>query len=99
MDTEWSDILLLNFLHTATELMENLKEREQLLSLLCHTINGFTDDLDGEKTTQMTGETVSKLCKKISCWIVKTVNHTMMQLRFVSSPTHLSHSMDRCESV
>lgn len=63
MDTEWSDILLLNFLHTATELMENLKEREQLLSLLCHTINGFTDDLDGEKTTQMTGETVSKLCK------------------------------------
>ena len=45
-------MVLLNFLHMITELMENLKERDQLLTLLAQSINGFTDDEYDDKQSR-----------------------------------------------
>lgn len=50
METEWSDILLLKYLHCMAELMENLREREQLLNLVNHSVIALTDDLKRETT-------------------------------------------------
>lgn len=46
--TEWSEIFLLNYLHSMTELMENLMEREQILNMLNESLINMTDDMQRE---------------------------------------------------